>query len=184
MGQFQLNFLMTAATAVLFSAMLAVNDALFLALEFEPGVNWIYLPAGMRLLCTLLFGGAGAVGLLIVSWLVCFLVFFPDDSVRAFMGGLIAAAAPYLVYLAARHLYGLQASLANLTPRRLLACVLAYSLASPLLHHLWFWLHGDGHHHHLLRSLGVMIAGDLAGTLIVVYAAKGLLALLAHRRAV
>lgn len=182
MGQFRLNFLMAAATAVLFWGMLVVNDMLFRTLEFAPGINWIYLPAGVRLLCTLLFGGAGAVGLLVVSWLVCFFVVFPDDLVRAFMGGVIGAAAPYLVYLAAQRIYGLQASLANLTPRRLMACVLAYSLASPLLHHLWFWLLGD--RRDLLRGLGVMIAGDLAGTLIVVYAAKGLLALLPRYRSV
>ena len=173
MSQFRLNTLMVLATIVLFSAMLLLNEV-FLPLEFARGINWVYLPAGMRLLCTLLFGGAGAFGLLIVSWAVCFLYFFPDDFLRAFMGGILASAAPYLVYLVARRTYGLQASLANLTTRRLLTCILAYSLASPSLLHLWFWLHGDGGD--LLRGFGVMVAGDLVGTLIVVYAAKGLLA--------
>lgn len=170
---------MVGTTIVLFSAMLGVNEALFRSLEFAPGINWIYLPAGMRLLCTLLFGGAGAVGLLIVSWAVCFLYFFPDDVLRSFVGGLLAAAAPYVVYLLAVRVYGLQSSLSNLTPRGLFACIVAYSLASPLLHHLWFWLY-DGRDN-VLGGLAVMIAGDLMGTLIVVYAAKGMLALLPAR---
>jgi hypothetical protein len=178
MEQLRLKLFMIGSTVLLFSAMLAVNE-LFRPLEYAPGINWIYLPAGMRLLCTLLFGGAGAIGLLIVSWAICFLYFFPDDFLRAFMGGIIAALAPYLVYLAAQHLYGLRASLTNLTPRALLHCIAAYSVASPGLHHLWFWM--EGQREGLLRGFLVMSAGDLAGTLIVVYLAKGLLSLASRR---
>ena len=176
MSQFRMNTLMVLCTVVLFAATFALNE-IFRPLEFAPGINWVYLPAGMRLLCTLLFGGAGAIGLLIVSWLVSFYL-FPDDLLRAFMGGVLSSLAPYLVYLFAQRLYGLHASLANLTPARLLACIVAYSVASPSLLHLWFWLHGDAHD---LRGWAVMMAGDLAGTLIVVYAAKGLLALFTRR---
>jgi hypothetical protein len=170
--------LQVLATIVLFSAMLALNVALFQALEFAPGINWVYLPAGMRLLCTLLFAESGAVGLLLVSWYVSFEFFFPDDFDRAFMGGLLATAAPYLVYLGARRFYDLDASLRNLTPRRLLVLSLAYSLASPLLHHLWFAARGQGD---LLRGFFVMFVGDLTGTLIVLYSLKAVLAVLPRR---
>jgi hypothetical protein len=163
---------MVLATIVLFAGFLVVNEWLFLRFEYAPGINWVYLPAGMRLVCTLLFGGAGAIGLLIVSWLVSFLHFFPHDPVRAFVGGLIGAGAPYLVYILARRRFGLQASLVNLTSRRLLVCILAYSVASPLLHHLWFFIHGD--RGNLAQGLLAMFIGDLLGTLIVVYAMKAL----------
>lgn len=176
MPNFRLQLSMVLATNILFVLMLALNEWLFRELEFVPGINWIYLPAGMRLLCTLLFGGAGAVGLLIVSWLVSFLYFFPDDFSRSFMGGIIAAVAPYLVYRLAQHIFGLRASLANLTSKRLLACVLAYSIASPLLHHIWFALRGDSGN--LIQGFLIMFVGDLTGTLIVIYTLKGLLALL------
>jgi hypothetical protein len=171
---------MVSATIVLFLTMLAANEWLFRRLEFAPGINWIYLPAGMRLVCTLLFAEAGALGLLIVSWGVSFFVFFPDDHERAFVGGIIASLAPWLVYRAARHCYGLQASLANLTSGRLLVLSVAYSIASPLLHHLYFASQGQ---QGLLRSFAVMFVGDLLGTLIVLYSAKGLLSLLARRAA-
>jgi hypothetical protein len=167
-------------TMVLFTAMLALNVALFRAMEYAPGISWVYLPAGMRLLCTLLFAEAGAVGLLLVSWLVSFEYFFPNDFERAFMGGLIASAAPYLVYLAARHFYGLDTSLRNLTTRRLLVLAVAYSLASPLLHHLWFASRGQ---HDLVPGFFAMFVGDLTGTLIVLYALKAVLALLQRRSA-
>jgi hypothetical protein len=181
MGWLRMQFTMVVTTVVLFLAMLALNEWLFKQLEFAPGINWIYLPAGMRLLCTLLFAGAGAIGLLIVSWGVSFLVLFPDDFNRAFVGGIVAALAPYLVYLLARRLYGLHPLLTNLTPRRLLLLSVAYAVASPLLHHIWFALQGQGD---LLSGFAAMFVGDLVGTLIVIYAMKLVLVLLARRKPV
>lgn len=172
--------LQVLATMALFAAMLALNSWLFLRLEFAPGINWIYLPAGMRLLCTLLFAEAGALGLLLVSWLVSFLYFFPGQFERAFMGGILAALAPYLVYRGARDFYGLDGTLRNLTTARLLVLALACSLASPLLHHLWFALRGQ---EDVLPGFLAMFVGDLSGTLIVLYGIKGLLTLLPDRRA-
>lgn len=176
MPQFRLNLSMVVATNIMFILMLVVNEWLFTQSEFARGINWIYLPAGMRLLCTLLFGEAGAIGLLIVSWLVCFFYFFPGDFVRSFMGGVLAAAAPYLVYRLAQQIYGLRASLTNLTPRRLLICIVAYSVASPLLHHIWFFLHGDTNQ--IMEGFLIMFIGDLMGTLMVVYTMKILLSFL------
>lgn len=176
----RLQFVLVLATMALFAATLAVNEWLFRRFEFAPGINWIYLPAGMRLLCTLLFAEAGAVGLLLVSWAVSFFLFFPHDFQRAFMGGILATLAPWLVYRGARRAWGLQSSLANLTPGRLLLLCVAYSFASPLLHHVWFALRGQDD---LLAGFVAMFVGDLAGTLIVIYAVKGLLALLPRRAA-
>jgi len=170
-----LQLAMVAVTMVAFALMLVLNEWLFAKLEFSRGINWIYLPAGMRLLSTLLFGTAGAVGLLLISWLVCFLYFFPDDSLRSFMGGILATAAPYLTYHLAQKFYGLEATLSNLSPQRLLACVFGYAVASPLLHHIWFALQGE--HDGLLERFAVMAVGDFLGSLIVIYAAKLLLSL-------
>src|SRR6476620_2133170 len=86
------------ATMALFLVTLGANMLLFTQLEFARGINWVYLPAGMRLVCTLVFAEDGAIGLLLVSWLVSFCLFFPDDPVRAFVGGILAAVAPYGVY--------------------------------------------------------------------------------------
>src|SRR5687768_3697755 len=99
MSQFRLQAMMVLVTILMFVLMLAINEVLFKYAELMPGINWVYLPAGIRLLSTLLFGGAGAVGLLIVSWLVSFFYFFPHDFMRAFVGGIVATVAPYGVYL-------------------------------------------------------------------------------------
>lgn len=165
-------------TMALFALMLALNIWLFSHLEFARGINWIYLPAGTRLLCTLLFAEAGAVGLLLVSWLVSFFYFFPDQPDRAFVRGILAALGPYLVYLGARRAYGLQGSLANLTPGRLLVLCVACSLASPALHHIYFALLGEDR---LLEGFVAMAIGDFTGTLIVLYTMKALLTMVPRR---
>jgi hypothetical protein len=161
------------ATIVAFLLTLALNHWLFARLEFVPGINWVYLPAGVRLLATLLFAEAGAVGLLIVSWAVSFFIFFPGS-----FGGILASLAPYLVYRGARRWHFLDEGLVGLTAGKLLVLSLVYAIASPLLHHLWFAFRGQDD---LVRGFLVMFAGDLTGTLIVLYAIKGV-ALLLHRR--
>jgi hypothetical protein len=181
MSQFRLQFTMVLATILFFVLTLCINEWLFSYGELVPGINWIYLPAGVRLLSTLLFGGAGALGLLIVSWLVSFFYFFPNDFMRAFAGGIVATIAPYGVYLVAQRALGLRSSLTNLTSARLLICIIACSLASPLLHHIWFAIYEPPRP--LLKSFLVMVAGDLNGTLLVVYAAKMMLGLLPRQHA-
>jgi hypothetical protein len=175
MSGLRFHFFSVISTAIGFILSLWLNEHLFAHSEFVRGINWVYLPAGIRLLSTLLLGADGAIGLLFASWAVNFFFLFPDDFVRAFVGGIIAAAAPYAVYRLAQERYGLDASLVNLTPKRLLVLVLAYSIASPLLHHIWFALHGDTEH--LVKDFLVMFIGDLSGSLIMVYALKALLVL-------
>jgi hypothetical protein len=171
---------MVIGTVVFFLAMLAINEWIFSHSEFVRGINWVYLPAGARLLCILLFGGSGALGVLIASWIASFYYFFPDDFIRAFAGGIIGTVAPYTVYLTARQVFGLRVSLVNLTTRRLLICIVTYAAASAGLHHVWFALQGntDG----LLKGLAVMFVGDLIGTLIVIYVLKAMLGWFMPRR--
>jgi hypothetical protein len=176
MTQLRFQAALVVATMLASAATVAANEWLFTRLEFVTGINWIFLPAGMRLLCVLLFGNAGALGLLLVSWLVCFFYYFPDDYLRSFVGGIISAAAPWIANRIAQQAFGLRASLNNLSPGRLLVCIVLYSIASPLLHHIWFAVHGGTPD--LVRSFFAMFIGDLNGTLIVVYTMKGIFTLL------
>lgn len=173
-SQLRINLYMIAGTIFLHGTMMVLNELFFRRAEFLQGIGWIYIPAGTRLLCTLLFGWAGAVGLLITGWFACYWYYFPGDALRATAGTIAGALGPYLVYLIARREYGLLASLKNLTPLRLLACAAACALASPALHHLWFMLHDVSH---TLPGFFVMFVGDLAGSLIVLYTAKAVLSL-------
>ena len=170
-----LNLYMILGTIGLHGLMMIANELFFQRAEFLQGIGWIYLPAGTRLLCTLMFGRAGAIGLLISGWFACYWYYFPGDALRATTGTIAGAIGPYLVYLASQSRYGLQSSLTNLTPQRLLMCAVGCSIASPFLHHVWFSIHSGSD---LMPGLFVMMIGDLLGTLIVLYTAKWLLSLL------
>jgi hypothetical protein len=173
MSSLPLRVVSIVGTALFFIGSLWANQEIFAHSEFVRGVNWIYLPAGIRLLSTLLLGVDGALGLLFASWLVNFFYFFPNDPVRSFVGGVIAAAAPYAVYRLAREIYGLNASLSNLTAGRLLVLSVAYAIAGPLMHHIWFYLRGDSSH--IVWRFFAMVIGDFSGTLIVIYTLKAAL---------
>jgi hypothetical protein len=134
------------------------------------------LPSGVRLLGTLLVGFDGFVGLLVGGLLMDFIYWFPHDPVRAIAGAILGSLAPYLVYRLALERYDLKASLTNLTPKRLLILAVAYSVANPFLHHIWFALQGNTEN--IGESFIMMFVGDLTGALIMLYAMKGILALL------
>jgi len=166
----QLDVFCIVTAATVHVGLARLQDIVFPHTEFVPGIGWIYLPAGARLLFPLLFGLPGALGVMIGSWLVCFLYLYPDDPLRSLAGGVSSAMAPYLVYLVAIHLFGMKPSLQNLTSRRLLLLVPLFGVASPLMHHLWFWLRHD--QVDLARGFVVMAVGDMAGALLVIYALK------------
>jgi hypothetical protein len=170
MDSLRQRILIVVGTATFFLLTLCANEWIFSHSEFVRGVNWVYLPAGMRLLCTLLFGEMGALGILCASWISCFFYYFPNDPVRSFFGGIISALAPYLVYLFAKRALGLRTSLSNLTAKRLLLLIVLYSFASPALHQAWLALHGDTAD--LARRFFVMFVGDLSGSLILIYTLK------------
>ena len=164
-----------ACSTALYTGFFIVNEAFFSGLEFDIGVNWIFLPAGMRLLCTLLFGLEGAIGLLIGGLIVIQFYFPTFDLITGIGAAFITAAAPYLIYRLALT-RGLPPSLEKITPKTLSILILIYAIISPLSHQLWFALRGFSPD--FLSAFFAMFVGDLLGTLIVVYSIKICLALL------
>ena len=118
MSSLRLHFCAVLGTAVAFILSLWLNEQIFTHSEFVRGVNWVYLPAGIRLLSTLLLGADGALGLFVASLIVDFGYYFPHDPVRSIVGAILSTIAPYGAYRLARERYGLSANLTNLTPGR------------------------------------------------------------------
>lgn len=172
--KFRLHLLTVAITVAAYMLVYMTNDWLFKHIEFTQGIAWIYLPAGIRLICTLLFAEAGVFGILIASLLTSSIyAIFPGDPVTTIGYSVISALAPYLAYRFTLQEMRLQPSLGNLTTTRLLACILLYGLTNPLLQLMWFVMRGISYH--FWSGLIVMSIGDLTGSLIVVYAIKILL---------
>lgn len=161
-------------TVVLYLSVLGINEWLFLNTEFIRGVNWIYLPAGVRLVSTLLFGGVGALGIFIASLIATYFYYFPGQWVKALAGASSSALAPYLVYLVLGRRFNFQNSLAELTPSVLVLCSVGYAAANVILHHTWLLsLYSV---ENPLQSALAMFSGDMIGTFLVLYCLKALLA--------
>jgi voltage-gated potassium channel Kch len=169
-----------AASAVLYYSFFRLNAYAFSAFKVHAGASWIFLPAGLRLLSTLLMGGEGALGVLLASALIVAIDFPPSDLLTFMLTPLLSAGAPYLVYrLALRS--GMPATLTQLTPLKLAQLGVIYAFASAGLHSIWFYLRDI--HPDLLIGFTSMFIGDLAGTLIMLYLIKMLLAVLRSLRA-
>lgn len=174
-----LQLLTVTATTALYFGAFNLNQLIFSSFEFAPGVNWIFLPAGLRLLCTLLFAAEGAIGLLLASLLISHFVYPLTDLITGLGAAFISATAPYLTYRLAL-LYGMPTSLQHLTAGRLTALIVIYSAMNAFLHQLWFVERGVSSS--LITGFGAMFIGDLTGSLIIIYALKMLLAVLRQLR--
>jgi len=136
-------------------------------ITFGLGVSWIYLPAGLRLFLTLIFGLPGAIGIAIASFLISYYGEFPRDLMVCVGIGLISGFAPYLARYFVFSNLRLDSDLSNLNFPKLIACILIYALLTAGLHQLWFsmmTLENTGSVNHFL----VMFIGDVLGSLLLI----------------
>ena len=172
-----LSLIFVLITATLYVSFHLLNDWLFKAFELHSGANWVFLPAGLRLMCTLVFGIEGAIGLLIAGLLLA-MNHLSQDPVTGIVTAMISAGAPYLVYVGALRI-GMPSSLEKLSPALLSVLALLYALSNSALHSLWFVARGI--YPDLLHNWITMFVGDLIGTLIMIYVLKMTMSLLRRR---
>lgn len=144
-----------------------INDWLTANLSYGLGVNWLYLPAGLRLFLTLVFGLPGALGITFSSFLLCFYGVFSQDFVTCIGIALISGFAPYLARIFVLSNMQLEPDLSNLNLQKLMMCILLFALFSSGLHQSWFsimGLEGAGTINHFL----VMLLGDILGSLLLI----------------
>ena len=157
------------------------NSWLTNSITFGLGVSWIYLPAGLRLFLTLIFGLSGAIGIAIASFLISYYGDFPHDLTVCIGVGLISGFAPYLARFFVFNNLRLESDLSNLNFPKLIACILIYALLSAGLHQWWFSvmaLENTGTVNHFL----VMVIGDVLGSLLLISLIKYCLDLLRKAR--
>lgn len=168
-------------SAMAYTFLFYLNAWLTDTLVFGLGVNWIYLPAGLRLFLTLIFGLPGAIGIAAASFLISYYGDFPHDLTLCVGVGLISGFAPYLARYFVFSNLRLESDLSNLNFPKLMACILIYSLLSAGLHQWWFatmTLEDTGSLNHFL----VMFIGDVLGSLLLISLIKYCLDLIRRSR--
>ena len=154
-------------SAFAYTLLFYINAWLTSELVFSSGVNWIYLPAGLRLFLTLIFGLPGAIGISVASFLISYSGALPHDLVLCIGTGIISGMAPYLARMIVFSNIKLDSDLSNLSLPKLLMCIVLYALLSAGLHQVWYGLVGledSGNINHFL----VMFIGDVLGSLLLI----------------
>lgn len=154
-------------TGVAYILVYLLNENVLSFTRFADGVNWIYLPSGLRLTLVLVFGAPAALG---IAWSSALLTGWPqswDALPQALVTGAISGGAPWLALVVSRRVLSLQADLAGLEARVLLKMALIFAITSAALHQAWYGWNQAAPDRAV--QFAVMIAGDLVGTLVVLY---------------
>lgn len=148
----------------------ALNEHLLAFTHYAQGVNWIYLPSGLRLTLVLVFGVPAALGIAGSTMLISTWTHDPTQWIEPVVTGLISGLAPWAALVASRRWLRLGRDLSGLRTSSLLALAVLFAVVSAGLHQVWYsWTQPPQDN---LTNFVVMAAGDLVGTLIVLYLCK------------
>jgi len=153
-------------STLLYMAFFYFNQYITVPLEDAKGVNWIFLPAGLRIFLTLIFDYSGAVGLAIASILINYFGFYESDDLTILGIAVICAATPLLGRHFVIHNLKVNPDLSNISFQQLLVIIVAYALLSSGFHQIWFVLRGlnSGSLNHWIA----MFSGDICGSILFI----------------
>jgi hypothetical protein len=162
--------LLALGSAVAYVFAFKLNFMLFDSLEFSHGVNWIFLPSGLRMLLVLVLLNSGAFGIAVASCIINYMTGSPDQHVFNIVTALISGFAPLMARQICVDYLQLGASLNNLTSKSLFQLSVVFAIISSVLHQVWFFWN-DAAEHFIVNSL-VMAVGDWVGTVLLLATAS------------
>lgn len=141
-----------------------LNTAAFSHFETSKFINWVFIPAGVRLISVLLFGIYGVVGLFFGALMTGSQEGLNLDT--AITISLISAINPYLAVNFAKYCLKVDSLMRGLIAKQLLTISFFAALFNGLSHNLYFHLY--------IRESSIfncinMFIGDFLGSLIVLY---------------
>lgn len=164
---------LTLGSAVLFVSFFHLNGWLFADLAYREGVNWVFLPAGFRVILVLILGLQGATGIMLGTW------YLDQSSLDSnfwlvVLNGVVSGLTPFVVMKALGKGQRIDHLLQDMTSQRLLNFTLIFAAASALAHHL-VWLLLKRSDVNIWVDVWPMFIGDAIGALLMLYFFKLLL---------
>lgn len=159
------RLLIVVTTAIAYFMLYQVNNIFFASLNYSHRVDWVFLPSGLRLMLVLVFALEGAIGIVLASTWLTYLLYFDGNYLSLFITGALSGLAPFIARQIAIDFLKLDKDLLNLNQYGLFKLSLLFAIISPLVHQTWyFW---TGRTENFLASTAVMMVGDWFGTVLV-----------------
>ncbi len=153
---------MIFVAAALYAVVRMTNDWLFQSLEISAQINWIYLPAFLRVFYVLLLGRVNGFLAIFFGGLMLGDATF-SSQINWLANNVSAALSPVLAFLIFEFWLRRPVNLSSL--RELVQVSLIYCLFNTVLHHLMWAVLDPSQFHQPLQVLGMMM-GDFLGCLI------------------
>lgn len=141
-----------------------LNAAAFSHFETSKFINWVFIPAGVRLISVLLFGVYGVIGLFVGALMTGSQAGLGFDAIIAI--SLISAINPYLAINLAKYCLKVDSLMQGLNAKQLLTISFFAALFNGLSHNLYFHLYIS--ESSIFNCINMFI-GDFVGSLIVLY---------------
>lgn len=163
--------LLSLTAALFFVVLFRLNDFLFSFLQHTPGVNWVFLPAGFRVMLVLIMGLPGAFGIAAGTlWLnVQSQELLPPGQMV--LTCLASGFSPWLVKAWMQKRHQLDSDLQKLSAVALLHFVALYAVLNAIAHQAVRWLF-MGTSRQIWLDVWPMFIGDVIGAVVVLYALK------------
>ena len=151
-----------AATWVL---LFKLNMVVFSYFETSKFINWVFIPAGVRLISVLLFGLYGVIGLFFGALITSYHVGIDSDTAIAV--SLISSINPYLAINLAKYCLRVNKLMQGLNAKQLLTISFFAAIFNGLTHNIYFYAYMD---RGTVADFMNMFIGDFIGSLIILYA--------------
>ena len=158
-------------SAVLFVSFFVFNEWIFSSFQYSDGINWIFLPAGFRVILVLTMGLPGAIGLMLGSWYIDSASMTSTAWFFPFINGLVSGFTPWLVMQFLIRQRWLSPQLGQITASRLLQVTIIFSAASAMSDQLVWWSL-EKPDANIWVDVWPMFVGNALGALLMLYGMK------------
>ncbi len=157
-------FICIFGVATAWVVLFRLNTLAFSHFETSKFINWVFIPAGVRLVSVLLFGIYGVLGLFFGALMTGSQTGLELNAIIAI--SLISAINPYLAVNLAKYCLKVDSLMQGLNAKQLLTISFFAALFNGLSHNLYFHLYIR--ESSILNCINMFI-GDFVGSLIVLY---------------
>jgi hypothetical protein len=163
---------------LLWTGLFYLNEWLFSAVSLSSVINWVFLPAAIRMLAVMALGWVGVAGLFIGALLTTDIAMHSGWHDAIVIAGL-SALGPFVAVRACIQWLRVSEDLSGLTPTQLVIISLAGAVCNVVPHNIYFFF--TGHMPDIFSGIVPMLVGDLLGTFVILYVTSLALKLLTAR---